>query len=220
MYYGLLFFPYLLGTYCINFAFHFFKYLQPAFYQHPKRLYSLNLKIKTKKQKLKLKHVPWPKDCSTSLLSLTAKLLVRIVCRSHQFLICLYSSTYSNLVPTFCNMKPDVIRHIKNHTTTKILLTFSGAMLSGKAVFLSFLWLHTPLSSLPSTSLVIHSQPTLLGLLLYLNAIGVNQGWDLGLLHPSFVIFSPGNLKLSMALYVPKILKYISPREVWLLGFR
>lgn len=86
-----------------------------------------NPKIKTKKPKLKPRYVPQPRDFSTSLLSFTAQLLIRIVYISHLqfpilplFFYLLQASPYL-LQP----MKDAVIRHISNPIPTKIFLAFS-----------------------------------------------------------------------------------------------
>lgn len=48
----------------------------------------------------------------------------------------------------------------------------------------------------------------------------VNQGWDLGPPHSSFIIFSLGDLKHPIALFVPETLKDASPAKASLLSFR
>lgn len=64
--------------------------------------------------------------CSTSLYRPAAqKKLSTYPLPNSSF--CLYSSIYPNLAPPFHTA---ITRHVKNHSTTEILLAFSGAMLT------------------------------------------------------------------------------------------
>lgn len=86
-----------------------------------------NLKMKTKKSKLKLKNFHFDLEIALLLYfplqpSCSKKLSMYPLPNSS---FCLYSSTYSNLVPT---SHTAFSRHIKNHSTTKLLLAFSVAV--------------------------------------------------------------------------------------------
>lgn len=109
------------------------------------------------------------------------------------------------------SMKPDIVRHIKVHIIPQILLALSAAVSS---------FTKKKLSSQGSCDSIPHFPslpPASLSPLFHLNMSGVNQGWGLGPLHSSFIIFSLG--KCPTALHLLKIFRYMSPDKTSLLGF-
>lgn len=111
-----------------------------------------NLKLKTKKPKLKLKYFHFDLEIALLLYFPSqpscSKQLSPYPLPNSSF--CLYSSTYSNLAPP---SHTAIIRHIKNHSTTKISLAFSVAVFTFMENCLHVMSV-TPHSTFPSSLLL------------------------------------------------------------------